>query len=109
MECNQKFTVDNMLYQMCVSSTWRDEFDVGSATYTEYWPDGSVRMRTFETVDIPMDTVLSLIDKFSALDLIQKYCDSDDVIISAMNNHDSFATRTDGDRIIVVGWNNRSR
>lgn len=109
MECKQKFTVDNMLYQMCVSSTWREEFDVESASYTEYWPDGSVRIRKFETVDIPMNTELSLMDKFTALDRIQQYCDSDEVVISAMNNHDSFATRTDGDSIIVLGWNNRSR
>ena len=109
MDCNQKFTLDNMLYQMCVSSTWREEFDMGSAAYTEYWPDGSVRVRQFETVDIPMDTELSLMDKFAALELVQKYCDNDDILVSAMNNLDSFATRKDGENTIVIGWNNRSR
>ena len=103
------FTVDNMLYQMCVSSAWREEFDTASATYTEYWPDGSVRLRSFETVDIPMDTELSLIDKFAALEIIQKYANNDDILISAMNNHDTFATRKGDAGNIVLGWNDRSK
>ena len=104
-----KFTVENMLYQMCVSSAWREEFDVKSATYTEYWPNGELRMRQFETVDIPMDTELTLMEKYAALELIQKYFDEDEVVISAMNNHNMFATRKDGDKVIVLGWNDRSR
>lgn len=103
------FTVDNMLYQMCVSSAWRDEFDVASATYTEYWPDGSVRLRSFETVDIPMDTELSLIDTYAALGIIQKYSDNDDLVVSAMHNHDTFATRKGETGDIVLGWNDRSK
>jgi hypothetical protein len=105
-----KFTLDNMLYQMCVSSTWREEFDMKSAYYTEYWPNQEIHTRYFETVDIPMDTELTLMEKFAALELIQKYFDEDEVVISAMNNHNMFATRKDNDgNIIVIGWNDRSR
>lgn len=103
------FTVDNMLYQMCVSSAWRDEFDVSSATYTEYWPNGEIRMRTFETVDVPMDTELTLVNKFDALEMIQNMFDNDEILISAMNNHNAFATRVSDGNTIIVGWNDRSR
>jgi hypothetical protein len=104
-----KFTVDNMLYQMCVSSAWREEFDMSTASYTEYHPDGSIRIRQFETVDIPMDTELTLMDKFSALELIQSYTDNDELIMSAMHNHNSFATREGDAGKIVMGWNDRSK
>jgi hypothetical protein len=56
-----------------------------------------------------MDTELSLIDKFSALEIIQKYFDNDDVVVSAMSNHDTFATRKGDAGNIVLGWNDRSR
>lgn len=104
-----KFTVDNMLYQMCVSSAWREEFDVKSASYTEYWSNGEIRLRHFETVDIPMDTEITLMEKYAALELIQKYFAEDEVVISAMNNHNMFATRKDGDNVVVIGWNDRSK
>lgn len=104
-----KFTVDNMLYQMCVSSTWREEFDMATATYTEYHPDGSIRIRKFETVDIPMDTELTLTDKFTALEIIQSYTDNDELIMSAMTNHNAFATRDGENGKIVLGWNDRSK
>lgn len=110
MEQQAKFTLDNMLYQMCVSSTWREEFDMKTAYYTEYWPNKEIHTRYFETVDIPMDTELTLIDKFTALELIQKYFDEDEVVISAMYNHNAFATRPDENgNLIVLGWNDRSR
>lgn len=103
------FTLDNMLYQMCVSSAWREEYDMSSSSYTEYFPDGTIRLRTFETVDIPMDTALNLINKFDALAMIQKYSDNDELVQSAMFNHDSFATREENGQTIVLGWNDRSK
>lgn len=109
MDSKQKFTVDNMLYQMCVSSAWREEFDMQTSTYTEYHPDGTFRIRTFETVDIPMDTELTLIDKFKALEMIQKYTDNDEILISAMHNHNAYATRDSDKGLVVIGWNDRSR
>lgn len=104
-----KFTMDNMLYQCCVSSAWREEYDMSTSTYTEYFPDGTTKLKTFETVDIPMDTELTLMNKFAALELIQKYCDNDAILIDAMNNHDTFATREYDGKTIVLGWNDRSK
>ena len=103
------FTVDNMLYQMCVNATWAEEYDSASSTYTEYCADGTIKTRTLETVDMPMDTELTLLDKFSALDIIDKMFDNQDVVISAMHMHDTFATRTVDGKTHVIGWNDRSR
>jgi len=103
------FTVDNMLYQMCVNATWAEEYDAASSTYTEYCADGSIKCRTLETVDLPMDTILTLVDKYTALDIINKMFDEQDVVISAMHNHDTFATRKVDGKVHVLGWNDRSK
>lgn len=104
-----KFTVDNMLYQMCVNSTWAEEYDSATSAYTEYCADGSIKRRTFETVDLPINTELTLVDKFTALDIINNMFDDQDVVISAMHDHDTFATREVDGNVHVLGWNNRSR
>jgi len=104
-----KFTIDNMMYQMCISSTWAEEYDMTTSTFTEYCHDGTIHRKTFETNDIPMDTELHLLDKFSALELISKYFDDDEILQSAMCDHDTFATRDIDGHTNVLGWNNRSK
>lgn len=104
-----QFTVDNMLYQMCVNATWAEEYDSATSEYTEYCADGTIKSRTFETVDLPMDTVLNLVDKFTALDIINNMFDDQEIVISAMHNHDTFATRNVGGKVHVIGWNDRSK
>lgn len=115
---DEVFRVDNMFYQMCVNPLGvfshdgmesRDNFDASTAFYTEFRPDGSVNRHNLENCDLPMDTPLEFMDKWSALDLVYRYTNSNDIYQNTMLAYDTFAKREVDGQTYVYGWYNRSR
>jgi len=114
-----KFTIDNMLYEMCVNPLGlfshdgkdsRDNFDAKTAFFTEYRPDGTMDRYNIESVKLPMNTPLDLIDKWTAISLISEYFGgSYDVADNAQLAYDRFATREVDGQKYVYGWYDRSK
>lgn len=112
------FTIDNMFYEMCINplgvfshdgSETRDNFDASSAFFSEYCPDGTVNRYNIESNKIPMETKIDRLDKWTALDLIYNYTQSNDIYQNAMLSYDRFATYEVDGKKRVVAWYNRSK
>lgn len=108
-ETQSCFTVDAMLYMMCINPVAGNEFDTVSAHFTEYAPDGTTKRFNIETVEMDPTTPLNLVTKDSALDLIYEYTKSDDSVEHAMLSYDMFATRTVDGKVYLYGWYDRSK
>lgn len=107
---NTCFNVDAMLYQMCVNPVCGNDFDMLSAYYTEIMPDGTRMRYNFESVNMPMETELTLIDRDSAIDLLNKYTHENyDIIEDIMLSYDMFATRKVDGKDVLYCWYDRSK
>lgn len=109
MKKRPKFTVDAMMYMMCTNPLAGNEFDITSAYFSEYRPDGTVGRYNIETVELAADTELKLVTKESALDLIYEYTKSDEYVENAMLSYDMFAQRIVDGRVYLYGWYDRSK